>query len=210
MPKLNVNPTRMELQRLKARLVTAQRGHKLLKDKSDEMVRRFMLLIKECYKLRKEVEAELSLVLKGFMLCSAVNSPAVIEEAVAMPGTRLLLEASYKNIMGVRVPRIEISHSRGSIYPYSFASVSSELDEAIAALTRFLPRLLQLSETEKACNMLADEIQKNRRRVNALEYVVIPEVQEAIKFIKMKLDENERASTIRLIKVKDLIQKNSL
>lgn len=206
MAKLNVNPTRMELQRLKARLTTAEKGHKLLKDKTDEMVRRFLELIKENHKLRKQVEAELSAVLKGFMLCSAVNPPAIIEEAVAMPSTSITLQTSYNNIMGVKVPKLEIGQATGSIYPYSFVQVSAELDGALASLTEFLPRLFYLSEVEKACNMLADEIQKTRRRVNALEYVVIPEIEETIKFIKMKLDENERAATIRLIKVKSIIQ----
>ncbi len=206
MAKLNVNPTRMELQRLKARLTTAQKGHKLLKDKTDEMVRRFLALIKENHKLRKQVEAEFSIALKGFMLCSAVSSPAVIEEAVAMPSTSITLQTSYSNIMGVKVPKLEIGQSKGSIYPYSFVQVSAELDDALARLTEFLPKLFYLSEVEKACNMLADEIQKTRRRVNALEYVVIPEIVETIRFIKMKLDENERAATIRLIKVKNMIQ----
>lgn len=207
MARLNVNPTRMELRRLKTRHKTAVRGHKLLKDKADETVRQFMILIKENHRLRREVEKEMKDTLKGFLLSSAVTSSEVIEEAVAMPGTKVTLETSFKNVMGVSVPAIKIKESEEKeLYPYSFASVSAELDLSIASLSNLLVKLVRLAEIEKTCNMLADEIQKNRRRVNALEYVLIPEIEETIKYIKMKLDENERASTIRLMKVKSMIQ----
>ena len=207
MAKLNVNPTRMELRRLKNRLKTATRGHKLLKDKSDEMIRQFMLYVRENKRLREEVEGELQAALKSFMLARAVSSDAVIEEAVLMPSTHVGLTTSSKNVMSVDVPVFDIVEGEVSdLYPYSFASVSSELDLSISALTTLLPKLLKLAEVEKTCNMLADEIEKNRRRVNALEYVMIPQLEETIKYITMKLDENERASTIRLMKVKTVIQ----
>ena len=207
MAKLNVNPTRMELRRLKNRLKTATRGHKLLKDKSDEMIRQFMLYVRENKRLREEVEGELQAALKSFMLARAVSSDAVIEEAVLMPSTHVGLTTSSKNVMSVDVPVFDIVEGEVSdLYPYSFASVSSELDSSISSLTTLLPKLLKLAEVEKTCNMLADEIEKNRRRVNALEYVMIPQLEETIKYITMKLDENERGNITRLMKVKDMIK----
>ena len=207
MARLNVNPTRMELRRLKNRLKTAVRGHKLLKDKSDETIRQFMLYIKENKRLREEVENEISLSLRCFLLASAVTSSQVIEEAVAMPGYKVALETDVKNVMSVSVPVLSIKESaRKELYPYSFASVTSELDSSISGLSVLLVKMLKLAEVEKTCNMLADEIEKNRRRVNALEYVMIPQLQETIKYITMKLDENERANTIRLMKVKSMIE----
>lgn len=210
MAKLNVNPTRMELRRLKNRLKTATRGHKLLKDKSDEMIRQFMLYVRENKRLREEVEKELTDSLKAFMLARAVSSDAVIEEAISMPSAKVGLETSSKNVMSVDVPVFEITESDASeLYPYSFASVTSELDDSIASLTKLLPKLLKLAEVEKTCNMLADEIEKNRRRVNALEYVMIPQLEETIKYIVMKLDENERGATTRLMKVKSMIEEKN-
>lgn len=210
MAKLNVNPTRMELRRLKNRLKTATRGHKLLKDKSDEMIRQFMLYVRENKRLREEVEKELTDSLKAFMLARAVSSDAVIEEAISMPSAKVGLETSSKNVMSVDVPVFTITESEASeLYPYSFASVTSELDDSIASLTGLLPKLLKLAEVEKTCNMLADEIEKNRRRVNALEYVMIPQLEETIKYIAQKLDENERGATTRLMKVKSMIQEKT-
>ena len=207
MPKLNVNPTRMELRRLKTRLKTAVRGHKLLKDKSDEMIRQFMVYVRQNKKLREEVETELADALKAFMLARSVSSNAIIEEAVMMPSTEVEIDISSDNVMSVDVPSIKIvEHSGMDKYPYSFASVTSELDNSISTLSTLLVKLVKLAEVEKTCNMLAKEIEKNRRRVNALEYVMIPQTQETIKYINMKLDENERASIIRLMKVKSMIE----
>ena len=207
MSKLNVNPTRMELRRLKNRLKTATRGHKLLKDKSDEMIRQFMLYVRENKRLREEVEEELGDSLKSFMLARAVSSDAVIEEAIAMPSAKVTLETSSKNVMSVNVPVFTVAEGESKdLYPYSFASVTSELDSSISSLTELLPKLLKLAEVEKTCNMLADEIEKNRRRVNALEYVMIPQLEETIKYIVMKLDENERGATTRLMKVKSMLE----
>ena len=203
MAKMNVNPTRMELRRLKTRLKTATRGHKLLKDKSDEMIRQFMVYVRENKRLREEIEAELSSALKGFTLARAVSSNAVIEEAVMMPATKAEISLSSDNVMSVEVPSISVvEHEGQDKYPYSFDTVTSELDASIGTLSTLLVKLVKLAEVEKTCNMLADEIEKNRRRVNALEYVMIPQIEETIKYINMKLDENERASTIRLMKVK--------
>ncbi len=204
---MKVNPTRMELRRLKTRLKTATRGHKLLKDKSDEMIRQFMILVKENKKLREEVEVELSVALREFMLARAVSSDAVIEEAIAMPGVKVQLETGTTNVMSVNVPSFEIKESEEKeLFPYSFASVTSELDNSISTISNLLVKMLKLAEIEKSCNMLADEIEKNRRRVNALEYVMIPQLQETIKYITMKLDENDRSATIRLMKVKSMIE----
>ncbi|MCI6814903.1 MAG: V-type ATP synthase subunit D, partial [Clostridiales bacterium] len=196
MAKMNVNPTRMELRRLKTRLKTATRGHKLLKDKSDEMIRQFMVYVRENKRLREEIEAELSSALKGFTLARAVSSNAVIEEAVMMPATKAEISLSSDNVMSVEVPSISVvEHEGQDKYPYSFDTVTSELDASIGTLSTLLVKLVKLAEVEKTCNMLADEIEKNRRRVNALEYVMIPQIEETIKYINMKLDENERAST---------------
>lgn len=207
MARLNVNPTRMELRRLKNRLKTAVRGHKLLKDKSDETIRQFMIYIKENKRLREELESRLSDSLRSFLLAGSVTTSQVLEEAVAMPAFNLELTTGEANIMSVMVPTIQVKEGdKTNLYPYSFAAVSAELDDSIKNLSDLIADLVHLAEVEKTCNMLADEIEKNRRRVNALEYVMIPQLEETIKYITMKLDENERAATIRLMKVKTVIQ----
>ena len=207
MTRLNVNPTRMELRRLKARLKTAVRGHKLLKDKSDEMIRQFMVYARKNKQLRMETEAALSDALKGFMLARAVSDDQVIEEAVAMPASFVEAEVSTKSVMSVEVPSIKIKERKAQdMFPYSFSSVTAELDDSIVTLNGVVAKMVELTEVEKTCNMLADEIEKNRRRVNALEYVMIPELEETIKYISMKLEEQERSNVVRLMKVKDMIQ----
>ena len=207
MARLNVNPTRMELKRLKARLKTATRGHKLLKDKSDEMIRQFMVYARKNKQLRMETEAALSDALKGFMLARAVSDDQVIEEAVAMPASFVEAEVSTKSVMSVEVPSIKIKERKTQdMFPYSFSSVTAELDDSIVTLNGVVAKMVELAEVEKTCNMLADEIEKNRRRVNALEYVMIPELEETIKYISMKLEEQERSNVVRLMKVKDMIQ----
>ena len=209
MAKLNVNPTRMELSKLKKRLTTAARGHKLLKDKQDELMRQFINLVKYNNELRKSVEAELEGSFKDFVMASAVMSSEFLEEAVAYPKDSVSVEVGTKNIMSVNVPQMkfhrQLQDSEGSIYPYGFASTSSELDDAIGKLESILPKLLELAEIEKSTQLMADEIEKTRRRVNALEYMTIPQLEETIKFIRMKLDENERGALTRLMKVKDII-----
>ena len=211
MAKLNVNPTRMELSTLKARLKTASRGHKLLKDKQDELMRRFIELIRKNKALRIDVERELSDSFKEFLMASAVMSPEMLEEAVAIPKETITVDIKKKNVMSVNVPVMnflrKLEGDEGSIYPYGFAQTSSELDDAIAKLYGIMPKLLELAEVEKACQLMADEIEKTRRRVNALEYRTIPDLQETIRFIRMKLDESERSTITRLMKVKDIINK---
>lgn len=196
----------MELKRLKVRLKTAVRGHKLLKDKSDEMIRRFMEFAKQNKTLREQVEQELSTALRTFIVAKAVSDDAVIQEAVAMPSKTVKLTMDSQNIMSVVVPVMELIESESKDkYPYSFGSVTAELDSSIAVLSGLMQKMVKLAEIEKTCNMLAIEIEKNRRRVNALEYVMIPQLEETIKFITMKLDENERSNIVRLVKVKAMI-----
>ena len=196
MAKLNVNPTRMELSKLKKRLATSTRSHKLLKDKQDELMRQFINLVKYTNTLRKEVEGQLEGSLKDFVMARAVMSSEFLEEAVAYPKEQISVEVGTKNVMSVTVPvmnfKRELEGDEGSIYPYGFANTSSELDDAISKLYGILPKLLELAEVEKSCQLMADEIEKTRRRVNALEYMTIPQLQETIKYIRMKLDENER------------------
>lgn len=204
MTRLNVNPTRQELRRLKGQLKTSVRGHKLLKDKSDEMIRRFCLLIRENKRLREEVEAELRRALGNFASAKAVTDERALEEAFLMPATSVRLRCGEKSIMSVCVPEIAVTTTAGAC-PYAYAGMSSEVDYSVAALSALLPKLAELAAVEKACNLLADEIEKNKRRVNALEYVVIPQYEETIRYIVMKLDENERGATTRLMKVKSML-----
>jgi V/A-type H+-transporting ATPase subunit D len=204
--RLNVNPTRMELTKLKSRLSTATRGHKLLKDKQDELMRRFIDLIKYNNELRKSVEEELQKSFKDFVMARAVMSTEFLEEAIVYPKESISLEITKKNIMSVNVPvmkfKRKMEEDEGSIYPYGYANTSGELDTAIEKLYGILPKLLELAEVEKTCQLMADEIEKTRRRVNALEYMTIPQLEETIKFIIMKLDENERGNLTRLMKLK--------
>lgn len=204
---LRVNPTRMELTRMKKRLVTATRGHKLLKDKRDEMVRQFIGLIKENDRLRREVERELSSALRDFAMARAVMPPQSMESALLYPARQANITLGKRNILSVRVPTMEVDPASltETVQPYGFADTSAQLDGAITTMAELLPKLVQLAELEKSCDMLADEIEKTRRRVNALEYVMIPQFQSTIRTISMKLEENERGSITRLMKVKEMI-----
>ncbi len=206
MAVMRVNPTRMELKRLKGRLKTAQRGHKLLKDKTDEMVRQFIIYARKNKELREQVEFELGEAMKSFVLARAVMEPSGIEEAILMPSRTVSLTCDKKSVMSVVVPSIHINEGEQSdLYPYSFLTVTNEMDSSIETLNKLLVKLIELAEVEKTTNMLADEIEKNKRRVNALEYVMIPQLEETIKYIVLKLEENERGSLVRLMKVKDMI-----
>lgn len=203
MARLNVNPTRMELKKLKARLSTAVRGHKLLKDKSDEMVRRFTVIIRENKRLRDEVEKELSLTLKQFSVARSVTPAFEAEAAFSMPSVAVKVNCGTESIMGVEVPKVDlVKEKRADGLPYAYAEITSEADYSVGMVSALLPKMVRLAETEKAVRMLADEIERNKRRVNALEYVMIPQLEETIKYIKDKLDENERAAVVRLMKVK--------
>ncbi len=209
MARLNVNPTRMELSKLKIRLKTAARGHKLLKDKQDELMRQFIEMVKQNKKLREKVEEKLQNSFKDFLLARGVMSDEMLENSVAYPKEEISLNVKMKNIMSVNVPEmsfIKKSKDESNIYPYGFAQTSADLDDAIAGLNDIMLELLELAQIEKACQLMADEVEKTRRRVNALEYMTIPQLKETIRFIQMKLDENERASITRLMKVKSMMQ----
>lgn len=208
MAATNVNPTRMELTRLKRKLVTATRGHKLLKDKRDELMRQFLELARENMELRKKVEAGIERANKNFVLAKSTMSNEAVNVAFMAPKQEVTLETDMRNIMSVDIPVFEYrtrTSDANDIYSYGFAFTSSDLDDAVKSLADLLPDMLKLAETEKACQLMASEIEKTRRRVNALEHVLIPETQESIKYITMKLDENERSSQIRLMKIKDIM-----
>ena len=213
MPSTTINPTRQELNRLKNRLRTSIRGHKLLKDKRDELMKQFMDVVRENRALRKRVEEGLMKAHGAFTVAAALMSPEMLEQSLLYPKQSVELDMTFQNIMSVDVPQYQFrtsSQDPGEVYPYGFAQTSGELDDAVDALSRVLSDMLRLAEVEKTSQLLAEEIEKTRRRVNALEYVKIPEMQANIKYITMKLDENERSNTIRLMKVKDMILKESL
>lgn len=213
MAKTNVIPTRMELTRLKGKLKTAQRGHKLLKDKRDGLMKQFLDTVREVKSLRAEVEEELMTVHKSFTVASALMSSEALEQALLYPKQSVVLTQTTRNIMSVNVPVFDYqtqTQSNSDIYPYGFAATSGELDTAVDALGHVFEKLLKLAEIEKSAQLMAEEIEKTRRRVNALEYVVIPNTQESIRYITMKLDENDRSTTTRLMKVKDMILQQAI
>lgn len=212
MATLNVNPTRMELTNLKRKLVTARRGHKLLKDKRDELMRRFMELVRENKALRQKVENGIKEANKYMSVARSVMSDAEISAALMMPIQQMSIDVGEKNVMSVVIPQFETklkTADETDIYPYGFAFTSTELDGAVKYISDIMPDLIRLAETEKACRLMAAEIEKTRRRVNALEHVMIPQYEETIKYISMKLDENERSSNTRIMKVKDMMLKEA-
>ena len=213
MANITVNPTRMELTRLKKKLKTSQRGHKLLKDKRDELMKQFLETVREVKALRAEVEKDLMQAHGAFTLASALMSSEAIEQALIYPKQSVELTMSFQNIMSVNVPIYDFhtqTQSSADIYPYGFAGTTGELDSAVEALQKVFEKMLKLAQIEKSAQLMAEEIEKTRRRVNALEYVVIPNTQEAIRYITMKLDENDRSTTTRLMKVKDMILKEAI
>ncbi len=208
MASTQVNPTRMELSRLKKKLGTAMRGHKLLKDKRDELMRQFLDLVRENMELRLKVEAGIRDANRNFVIAKSAMSEQGLNTALMAPKQEVWLDVSEKNVMSVNIPVLEYktrTADENDIYSYGFAYTSSDLDGAVKSLADILPDMLKLAETEKACQLMAAEIEKTRRRVNALEHVIIPDTQESIKYITMKLDENERSTQIRLMKVKDMV-----
>jgi len=204
---MNVNPTRMEMTRLKKRLAVARRGHKLLKDKRDELMKKFLETVRKDKELREKVEKLLMESYTNFLVARAVMSSEVLEEALMFPKHSIDMEVGTRNIMSVEVPvlKYRAEDYEGDIYSYGFASTSSELDSSIGTLASVLPLMLELAETEKTAQLLAEEIERTRRRVNALEHVLIPQLSETIRYIAMKLEENERGNITRLMKVKDMM-----
>ncbi len=212
MAVLNVNPTRMELTNLKKKLVTARRGHKLLKDKRDELMRQFLDLVRENKALREKVEEGIKKTNAHMSLAGSTMSDESLSVALMMPSQRMSLEVKEKNIMSVNVPSFvpkTKTAQKDDIYSYGFAFTSSDLDDAVKALSDIMPDMLRLAEIEKTCQLLSAEIEKTRRRVNALEHVMIPDYVDTIKYITMKLDENDRSTTTRLMKIKDMMLQNS-
>ena len=212
MAKLNVNPTRMEMTRLKRQLKTATRGHKLLKDKLDELMKQFLEIVRENKRLREQAEAALESAYQNFIIARAVMSESTLAEALMIPQQSVAVKVKNRNIMSVNVPVFDFQKEEGSgdIYPYGTAFTSGELDSAMNSFSDAMEPLLRLAESEKTAQLLAQEIEKTRRRVNALENVLIPNYQETIKFISQKLEENDRATTTRLMKVKDMVLKKTI
>ena len=204
-----ITPTRMVLNQMKGRLKTATRGHKLLKDKRDELVRQFMDIVRENKVLRDKVEQGLSDAFAAQSIASAVMSPEMLEQALVYSKSNIELDVTFKNVMSVNVPRYSFTKAEeeetNEIHPYSFMQTSGELDDAMTALQEVFGDMLELAAVEKTMQLLAQEIEKTRRRVNALEYVMIPELQENIKYISMKLAENENSTKVRLMKVKEMV-----
>ena len=203
-----VTPTRMVLNQLKGRLKTARRGHKLLKDKRDELMRQFMDVVKLNKQLRTRVEEGLTGAFASLQVASAIMSPEMLEQALLYPRQSVELGLTYKNIMSVNVPQYSFqtkNNDPSEIYPYGFAQTSGELDDALEKLAKVFQDMLELAQVEKTMQLLAEEIEKTRRRVNALEYVMIPELESNIKYIAMKLEENENATKVRLLKVKEMV-----
>ena len=198
----------MVLNQLKGRLKTARRGHKLLKDKRDELMRQFMDVVKENKVLRDRVETGLTGAFASLQVASAIMSPEMLEQALLYPRQSVELDMKFKNIMSVNVPVYSFTtknNDPSEIYPYGFAQTSGELDDALEKMAKVFEDMLQLAQVEKTMQLLAEEIEKTRRRVNALEYVMIPELEQNIKYITMKLEENENATKVRLLKVKEMV-----
>lgn len=203
-----VNPTRMELTRLKRKLTTAVKGHRLLKDKRDELMRQFLDLVRQNMELRLKVEHGIESANRNFVLAKAGMDEETLRSALMAPKQEVYLKADKKNVMSVDIPVFDYdtrTADENDIYSYGFAFTSSDLDGAVKSLSDVFPEMLKLAEVEKSCQLMAAEIEKTRRRVNALEHVIIPETQEGIRYITMKLDENERSTQVRLMKVKDMM-----
>ena len=208
MASKTVSPTRMELTRLKTRLRTATRGHKLLKDKRDELMRQFLEIVRRNRDLRIRVDDGLSKANRSLAVASAIMSPEMLEQSLLYPRQTVEFDMSLKNVMSVNVPVYDFKtelEDTSAIYPYGFAQTSGELDDALIALSDVFRDMLELAQIEKTMQLLADEIERTRRRVNALEYVMIPEMETSIKYITMKLEENDRSTKVRLMKVKDMV-----
>ena len=207
-----ITPTRMMLKHLKGRLKTARRGHKLMKDKRDELMRRFMDIVKLNKELRERVETGLTASFASLQVASAIMSPEVLEQALLYPRQSVELGVTFKNIMSVNVPEYSFhtkNNDPSEIYPYGFAQTSGELDDALEQMAKVFEDMLELAQVEKTMQLLAEEIEKTRRRVNALEYVMIPELEANIRYITMKLEENENATKVRLLKVKEMVLENA-
>lgn len=202
---VNVNATRMELLRLKKRLNLAWRGHKLLKDKRDELMRQLLAVIDEVKVLRLSIEKEFQSIVERFVLARASIGPYQVEQELLLPVKKISVSISKRNIIGVHVP-VYAKEVSGDIIPYGYMNTSGEMDIALNDFDKSIENLLDLAEKEKAVQLMAMEIEETRRRVNVLEYKLIPSIIETIRFITMKLDEIERSNTVRLMKVRDIVR----
>jgi H(+)-transporting ATP synthase, vacuolar type, subunit D len=203
--EIKVNATRMELLKLKNRLKMAKRGHKLLKDKRDELMREFLGLVHKNRSLRQEVEQRMAEFYKQVALAFASTGPDAWASALSLPEANLVVRVDYKTTMNLRLPQLE-HRFEGEIFPYGFAQTSGDLDNAILVLAQTVPMLLELAAVERAVDLLSQEIEKTRRRVNALEYILIPELEAKAAQITMRLAELERSGISRLMKVKDIVR----
>ena len=207
-----ITPTRMMLKQLKGRLKTARRGHKLMKDKRDELMRRFMDIVRLNKQLRERVESGLTASFASLQVASAIMSPEMLEQALLYPRQSVELGVTFKNIMSVNVPEYSFhtkNNDPSEIYPYGFAQTSGELDDALEQMAKVFEDMLELAQVEKTMQLVAEEIERTRRRVNALENVMIPELEENIRYITMKLEENENSTKVRLLKVKEMVLENA-
>jgi V/A-type H+-transporting ATPase subunit D len=193
----------MELLKLRRRVAVAIRGHKLLKDKLDELFKKFFDMARENRSLRREVEEQLTRTYKYFAMARSEVTTQEVVEALSFPRASLEVEVEWDNLMGVKVPSFKVI-SEGDYVCYGLAGTPASFDEVIEDYAELLPRMLQLAEMEAAVRLMAIEIEKTRRRVNALEYVLIPSLQETIKYITMKLDEMERSYRTQLMKIKSM------
>ena len=203
MANVQINPTRMELTRLKKKRIMALRGHKLLKDKRDELMKQFISLVEENKMLRERVEAKLKNSNQKFLLAKAEMGEEILAVSLLAPKQSISIDVTKRNIMGVEVPKFNYTTrtaNQNDIYSYGLAFTSAALDDAVKSLYEIFDDMIKLAEIEKTCQILASEIEKTRRRVNALEHVVIPQAKAGIKYISMKLDENERSAQVRLMK----------
>lgn len=207
MARVNVNPNRMELSRLKKRLAVAERGHKLLKDKQDALIKAFLEKARAVKAAREKVEGELAACYRSFLMARAQTLPAMLEEALMISGVTCTLDVTTRNVMSVVVPEYEV-HQEGNAFNYGMATTPASLDVALEDFSKVIPALLRLAADEKAVALMSTEIERTRRRVNALEHVMIPNYAETIKYISMKLDEQARSTTSQLMKVKEIVSKH--
>ncbi|MBI5417061.1 V-type ATP synthase subunit D [Candidatus Poribacteria bacterium] len=205
--KLEVNPTRMEMMNLKKKLIVARHGHKLLKDKQDELMRRFLEILDEIKVLRNKVEDELKEAHQEFLMSRLLMSKEILEEALMLTQVDLQVNFSSEKVLNVDTPKLDFT-LKGDIYSYGFLHTSSELDEALNGYLKIFPQLLKLAEIEKKAELLSEEIEHTRRRVNALEYILIPELEETVKYIDMRLNEAELGNQLRLMKIKEIVRKH--
>ena len=203
--RLNINPNRMELSRLKKRLVVAKRGHKLLKDKQDALIKAFLEKAKNIKEERERLEAELDECYKSFLLARAQTLPSMLEQSLMISGSTVSLAVKRKNIMSVLVPEYSINQ-KGDYFNYGMSTSTGSLDVALSLFSKIVPKLIMLAAEEKGLQLMAAEIERTRRRVNALEHVLVPSFVETIRYITMKLDEQERANLSRLMRVKEIVR----